>query len=491
MIRVPRSWGVAPRWSTVAVALLLLSLAPACRSGKGPAEGGAPAPPPAPPAAPRLATTVAPAPAVDAGMARLPGGSYVHGESRTLVTVDPFLLEESLVSARAYDACVQAGRCTSAGRGGSCSHGDADRMELPANCVTWSQAHAYCTWKGRRLPSDLEWEWAARGADRGTPFPWGYDPQPDAICWNGPGNARGDGNRTGPCPVAGDPRTTSPQGVKDLLGNVYQFTSARADAGLVVVRGLAWGDDEPRLLVGGHRKTEDPDYARNAQLGLRCARSNDLPLPAPPEPPARVESSATLAPGCWATDRPRPVACWAPGTVVSWDVRFRVSGKVADTRLVERLVEVRGGDAHVARTFGDRDPTSIVERALQEITDGSSTGAAPECRTWRTVTDLGPSEQYAVESCWKPGAAFPVRVSLGLQPDQTEFREGHRDDLVIGGRKFSCQFYTGTGAGMVARLWWCPDVPGGIGKVDLERDDGDLRTTKTVREFQGTPARRP
>jgi formylglycine-generating enzyme required for sulfatase activity len=89
------------------------------------------------------------------------------------VTVSSFSLERTEVSAGAYRACVDAGSCTSTPNDPNCNLATPGRDAYPINCVTWQQAVDYCTFVGRRLPTEAEWELAAAGPDNRT-FPWGF-----------------------------------------------------------------------------------------------------------------------------------------------------------------------------------------------------------------------------------------------------------------------------------------------------------------------------
>jgi Uncharacterized conserved protein len=95
------------------------------------------------------------------------------------VTVSPFWLQIGEVSAGEYRLCLHDGGCRSEAvlqEGGFATVGDDQRLELPAVGVTWQGAVDYCTWLGGRLPTEAEWELAARGTE-GRRFPWGDEPR--------------------------------------------------------------------------------------------------------------------------------------------------------------------------------------------------------------------------------------------------------------------------------------------------------------------------
>ena len=117
-------------------------------------------------------------------MAAIPGGTYTMGDRRDTVTVGAFCLDVTEVTVSAFGTCVSSGACSSDGLGtqsydgkdqgkGACNWGIPGREKHPINCVDWSQSATYCHAQGKRLASEEEWEWAARGGDEGRAYPWG------------------------------------------------------------------------------------------------------------------------------------------------------------------------------------------------------------------------------------------------------------------------------------------------------------------------------
>ena len=205
------------------------------------------------------------------GMVEIPGGNYTMYVRQTQDTVPAFCLDVTEVTVAAYKTCVDAGRCTKPDEGWSCNWGVWGRGNHPINCVDWDQATTYCEWAGGRLPSEEEWEWAARGGDRGWPYPWGNDrPTEDAVC------SSGLHNRQSTCPVGSNSKDTNRWGVKDLASNVWEWTSSQVSISISgrVVRGGSWGSNieyGPDLVSAGFRGGRESGV-RAVELGFRCSR---------------------------------------------------------------------------------------------------------------------------------------------------------------------------------------------------------------------------
>ena len=137
-----------------------------------------------------------------------------------LVTLSGFCIDRTEVTVREFEACVQAGACSEAvphAEVPGCNSGASDRSEHPANCVDWVQAQAYCTWRGGGLPTEAEWEYAARGVD-GRIHIWGDSEPPTELCWTR------DALTATTCVSGSRRQDTSPFGVVDMAGNVAEWT---------------------------------------------------------------------------------------------------------------------------------------------------------------------------------------------------------------------------------------------------------------------------
>ncbi|AUX32957.1 MULTISPECIES: SUMF1/EgtB/PvdO family nonheme iron enzyme [Sorangium] len=203
------------------------------------------------------------------GMARVPGGSFVMGPLKVKATVADLCMDRTEVTAEAYAACVKAGKCTdtlaNCAKEAS-TYGVAGKEKQPMVCVDFAQAKAYCAAQGKRLPRDDEWEWAARGGEEARPYPWGGEAPKDQLCWSGGGAVR----KTA-CDVGSFPAGASPQGIQDLAGNVFEWTTSANDGRgkMRVARGGSWRDGIPPLVRTARPGGFEATY-RCGFLGIRC-----------------------------------------------------------------------------------------------------------------------------------------------------------------------------------------------------------------------------
>jgi serine/threonine-protein kinase len=203
----------------------------------------------------------------------VPAGPFVRGataatderpvERRRLPA---FRIDRTEVTRAMYARCVARQRCQPPP--GVDLSADPD---LPVTNVTWHEARAFCAFAGGRLPTEHQWEKAARGTD-GREFPWGADADCGRANW---GNFDGEGpcaahNPGRPVPVGQFPSGASPYGVLDLAGNVWEWVEDKYE-------------DEPsrRVVRGGsccsyfvppraaNRNAWDPRH-RDGDLGFRC-----------------------------------------------------------------------------------------------------------------------------------------------------------------------------------------------------------------------------
>ena len=203
-------------------------------------------------------------------MARIPGGRWVRPRARGVsagseVQVEPFEMDETEVTTAQYEECVAAGVCPpSPGGEDTCNTGRPSRANHPMNCVTHPGARAFCAWVGKRLPTELEWEYAGGGVAEPPTL------QAGSVCVSLPDQDR----HPGTCAVGTSPGDQSEYGVLDLRSNVREWTEAE-DLGSewAALRGGSWLSElgSSDFVV---RHTAGPKW-RAATLGFRCARTAD------------------------------------------------------------------------------------------------------------------------------------------------------------------------------------------------------------------------
>jgi formylglycine-generating enzyme required for sulfatase activity len=225
------------------------------------------------------------------------------------VTVRPYCLDLTEVTVRAYAACkdcdppartVDFEGLTPNGRAFESQFcNGAEATDHPQNCVDWRQAKAFCAATGKRLPTEAEWELAARGKES-RPYPWGPAPPSGerlnacgaecsrmltdrrAAVGKGPWPAMygDDDHAAATSPVGRYPQGATPAGVLDLAGNVWEWTeSAYCPYGQDecgdsrrVLRGGGWDTTESQDLRGARRFPSAPT-ARGRSIGFRCAKT--------------------------------------------------------------------------------------------------------------------------------------------------------------------------------------------------------------------------
>lgn len=205
------------------------------------------------------------------------GGDIAEGPSHT-VTLDAFYIDKMEVTNALYRKCVDADECPRIER--ATYFDDPAYDQHPVVNVTWPWARAFCAWAGKRLPTEAEWEKAARGTD-GRTYPWGEEIDCERAQF------KECGGQT--IPVGSKPSGASPYGALDMAGNVWEWVSDRwqedyyevspthnpqgpPNPGSVrverVFRGGSWSESAD-YVRSAYRTWYEPD-AKYYNLGFRC-----------------------------------------------------------------------------------------------------------------------------------------------------------------------------------------------------------------------------
>lgn len=214
------------------------------------------------------------APPTPHGMVRVEAGAGPNEErvfrSEQVAIRYPFFMDVLETTVSEYQECVDAGACAPRHDGrGKYETTCTTAKDLPVTCVTLEQAREYCGWKGKRLPTRHEWHWAARGADR--PTPWGGR---DLGCERENYGAEPPGcGFDGPWPVGTASNGATPEGLLDMLGNVAEFVEIGRNHGNgrgSLSAGYSWQTrvyDDPLRNPFGLGDTD----SWSDRMGIRCA----------------------------------------------------------------------------------------------------------------------------------------------------------------------------------------------------------------------------
>ncbi|MBI2391213.1 MAG: SUMF1/EgtB/PvdO family nonheme iron enzyme [Deltaproteobacteria bacterium] len=283
--------------------------------------------------APATSSAPPPAPVCARGMAAIPGGRFFMGSDAAdtddderpahPVVLSPYCMDLEEVTVADYKACSDRGACKRASLevawpGISATERSSyslactlrDPIALarhPINCVDWDMARSYCAEQGRRLPTEAEWELAARGPD-GRIYPWGDEPpdptrlnacDSECVSWGKRAGAvlaamyAGSDGFALTAPVGSFPKGASRYGLLDVVGNVWEWTSdwngpyvkdgppQRDPKGPErgterVIRGGAWNGSFAAWVRPSQRYRFAPE-AKTHAIGFRCASTQPGP----------------------------------------------------------------------------------------------------------------------------------------------------------------------------------------------------------------------
>jgi eukaryotic-like serine/threonine-protein kinase len=263
-------------WAGVAAAAILLLGGAAYMLRPGTASVDTPPPVVEPNEAPTPA-------AVPDDMVLIPAGSFKMGRDTKDaaegpphdVSVASFYLDKTEVTNEQYARFVKEKNypAPASWQGGTYPLGQDD---FPVTDVSWLDARAFAKWAGKRLPTEQEWEYAARSSENLT-YPWGSDPRPEAAHTK-------EGKITTPQPVGSLSAGVSPFGVFDLVGNVWEwcedgftvypgskYEPTPVDPGCKIIRGGSFATSLEEATAST-RNWKSPEY-KDQRLGFRCAKS--------------------------------------------------------------------------------------------------------------------------------------------------------------------------------------------------------------------------
>ena len=198
-------------------------------------------------------------------MVFVPTGEFLFGPDREKAVTGAFYIDRYPVTNAEYKKFVEATghEHPAHWRRGTWPEGKANH---PVVQITWESAYAYVQWAGKRLPTELEWEKAARGTD-GRVWPWGnvFDPR------------KCNTSSEGTTPVGlYSPGGDSPYGLWDMAGNVWEWIGGKPSPLRMPLRGGDWldGAEEAQTFF---RRMHTPKR-KNDFMGFRCAADNALSM---------------------------------------------------------------------------------------------------------------------------------------------------------------------------------------------------------------------
>jgi formylglycine-generating enzyme required for sulfatase activity len=228
----------------------------------------------------------------EGGLAVCQATSFGDEAPAHMVTLDGFWIDRTEVTNRQYQGCVAVDGCDPPVEAGSYYrteyYGNPEFDDYPVVWVTRDQAQAYCQWAGGRLPTEAEWEYAARGP-KSWLYPWGNDFDGarlnycDVNCDAGPSDPTVDDGYADTAPVGSYPSGASWVGALDMAGNVREWVAdwygyymrepqvnptGPTSGDATVPRGGSWLD-LPSNIRSANRGGEPLDYTRH-KVGFRC-----------------------------------------------------------------------------------------------------------------------------------------------------------------------------------------------------------------------------
>jgi formylglycine-generating enzyme required for sulfatase activity len=218
------------------------------------------------PATPKAVPTLADAIDAHGPMVLVGGGEFLFGPDREVRVLPAFYVDKFPVTNRQYEAFCRA---TGYRWPKYYENPKFSGPEQPVVGVSAVDALKYCRWAGKTLPTEEQWEKAARGTD-GRPYPWGEKPPENGMACFGRDPVEG-----GTDPVGAHPQNVSPFGAQELAGNVWEWTSTTVDMGegveaFQVVKGGCYND--PAELLRADARLDAGPKDKFETIGFRCIK---------------------------------------------------------------------------------------------------------------------------------------------------------------------------------------------------------------------------
>jgi len=252
----------------------------------------------------------------DETMVSVPAGEFIMGCNSEVdkrcydnehpvhtVKLSEYKIDKYEVTAGEYKKCIDAGNCNNknadephyeASVNDECNIYAADKGNHPMNCVSWFGAKAYCEWVGKKLPTEAQWEKAARGT-QGLKYPWGNEPEANCeyaviSVYNSETDDYDNGcGKDGTWIVGSKEKGKSPYGVYDMIGNVEEWVDdyyaenyyensplenpAGPDSGEHhSIRSGSFSDNTDTWSIRASARNDDTPESDRPSLGFRCVK---------------------------------------------------------------------------------------------------------------------------------------------------------------------------------------------------------------------------
>lgn len=223
---------------------------------------------------------------LQAGSFPMGSNSGISDETRHNISISAFDINKSEVTVAMYKTCVDQKKCSEPAKDLQCNWAGSGKSDDPVNCVDWNQAEQYCVFVGGHLPTEVQWEYAARSLGQDREYPWGSN---DPTCQNTVMDEGGIGcGKKGTWPVCSKPSGNTAQGLCDMAGNVWEwvydwygdtyFANSPVDnpkgpqiGSFRVLRGGSYDYNSAKIFRASLRSRDVPTK-KSPGIGFRCVK---------------------------------------------------------------------------------------------------------------------------------------------------------------------------------------------------------------------------